>query len=56
MVMYVRLDGEPLLCRVFQNRSINDDLLILLVGFQPKILLPRILEIIKVGAEECNVE
>lgn len=55
-VTYLRLDGDPLLCWVFQNRSINDDVLILPVGFQPKILLHRILEIMNVLAEECNLE
>lgn len=56
MVPYLRLVGDPLPCRLFQNRSINDYVLILPVGFQPKILLPRILEIMDVVAEECNVE
>lgn len=56
MVTYLRLDGDPLLCRVFQNRNINDDVLILPVGFQPKILLHRILAIMNVVAGECYVE
>lgn len=56
MVTYLRLDGDPLLCRVFQNRNINDDVLILPVGFQPKILLHRILAIMNVVTGECYVE